>query len=61
MKRFLTLFLILATLLSATVLLAACQDKPVPTVDIVKDGVTQYRVIRSEMSVSGAPDAAAAS
>lgn len=61
MKRFLTLFLILATLLSATVLLAACQDKPVPTVDIVKDGVTQYRVIRSEMSVSGSPDAAAAS
>ena len=60
MKRFAPILLILAALLSVMALLVACQEKPVPTVDIVKDGVTQYRVVRSEMSLSSAGDTTAA-
>jgi hypothetical protein len=60
MKRFAPILLILAALLSVMVLFVACQEKPVPTVDIVKDGMTQYRVVRSEMSLSNAGDTTAA-
>jgi len=60
MKRFITVFLILTALVSLTFALAACRETPVPTVDIVKDGVTQYTVIRSEASGSKSADTLAA-
>ena len=62
MKRFITLFLILATVLGLSLALAACKDpaSSVAMVDIVKDGVTQYTVVRSEQSGTKSPDVLAA-
>ena len=60
MKRLATFLLILTALFSMLLCLNSCKPQPddpivdpepeVPMVDIVKDGVTQYNVVRSEKS-----------
>ena len=60
MKRFVTMLLLVMALLGITAMLTSCPDKPVPTVDIVRDGVTQYTVVRSEKSGTKSADTLAA-
>ena len=71
MKRLATVLLILTALFSMMLCLNGCEppisgpqgdgpDPQVPTVDIIKDGVTQYTVIRSEKSGNKSGDTQAA-
>ena len=64
MKRLIPLLLALVALVGVLLAMVACNNKnPVPEevlVDIVKDGVTQYTVVRSEASGSKAADTQAA-